>query len=60
LESATARAPRVKPCVTVDLEIPIRNGTEAQLSPGLPLPPFLAWSYRVGKVGAMLRDRITR
>jgi hypothetical protein len=50
----------IVPTVTVDLEIPIRDGGTAELSPGFPLPPFLAWSYRVGKFGAMLRDRITK
>ena len=48
----------IVPTVTVDLEVPIRNGGSAELSPGFPLPPFLAWSWRVGKVGAMLRERI--
>jgi hypothetical protein len=45
------------PTVTVDLEIPLRNGSVADLSPGFPLPPPLAWVFRAGKVGAMVRDR---
>ena len=49
----------IVPTVTFDLEVPLKRGDPAQLSPGVPLPPFLAWSYRVGKAGAMLRDRIS-
>jgi hypothetical protein len=48
----------IVPTVTVDLEIPLRDGGAAELSPGFPLPPPLAWPWRVGKVGAMVRDRI--
>ena len=50
----------IVPTVTVDLEVPLRTGDAAELSPGFPLPPFVAWSYRVGKVGSMLRDRIAK
>jgi hypothetical protein len=49
----------IVPTVTVDLEVPLKNGDAAELSPGFPLPPPLAWSWRVGKVGSMLRDRVT-
>ena len=49
----------IVPTVTVDLEIPIRNGGAAQLSPGFPLPPPLAWTWRAGKVGSMVRDRVS-
>ena len=45
------------PTVTVDIEIPLRNGRVADLSPGFPLPPPLAWAARAGKVGAMVHDR---
>lgn len=45
------------PTVTVDLEIPLRDGSTTDLSPGFPLVPFLAWPYRVGKLGMMARDR---
>jgi hypothetical protein len=48
----------VVPTVTVDLEIPLRRGKPAELSPGFPLPPPLAWTWRVGKVGSMVRDRV--
>lgn len=48
----------IVPTVTVDLEVPLRSGRPAELSPGFPLPPFLAWSWRVGKVGSMIRDRV--
>jgi len=48
----------IVPTVTVDLELPLRSGAAAELSPGFPLPPPLAWSWRVGKVGSMVRDRI--
>ncbi len=50
----------IVPTVTVDLEVPLRTGEAAELSPGFPLPPFVAWSYRVGKAGSMLRDRIAK
>lgn len=48
----------ILPTVTVDLEVPLRNGGAAALSPGFPLPPPLAWSWRIGKVGSALRERI--
>ena len=48
----------IVPTVTVDLELPLRSGPAAALSPGFPLPPPLAWTYRVGKVGTMVRDRV--
>ena len=48
----------IVPTVTFDLEMPLRSGGVAELSPGLPLPPPLAWTYRVGKVGSMVRDRV--
>ena len=48
----------IVPTVTVDLEMPLRSGGSAELSPGFPLLPFLAWPYRVGKVGAMVHDRV--
>ncbi len=46
------------PTVILDLEVPLRDGGAAELSPGFPLPAPLAWSWRVGKVGSMVRDRI--
>ncbi len=46
----------IVPTVTVDLELPLRNGGAAELSPGFPLPPPLAWTWRVGKVGSIVRD----
>ena len=49
----------IVPTVTVDLEMPIRRGPPALLSPGFPLPPPLAWTWRVGKVGSMVRDRVS-
>ncbi len=49
----------IVPTVTVDLEVPIRNGGAARLSPGFPLPPPLSWTWRVAKVGSMVRDRVT-
>jgi hypothetical protein len=48
----------IVPTVTLDLQMPLRKGGEAELSPGFPLPPPLAWTYRVGKVGSMVRDRV--
>ena len=48
----------IVPTVVFDLEVPIRRGPPAQLSPGIPLPPPLAWTWRVGKVGSMVRDRV--
>ncbi len=48
------------PTVTVDFEIPLRNGRVADLSPGFPLPPPLAWTWRAGKVGSMVRDRVAK
>lgn len=47
----------IVPTVTVDFEVPLRDGSKTELSPGFPLVPFLAWPYRVGKVGSMVRDR---
>lgn len=47
----------IAPTVTVELEIPLRNGGSASLAPGIPLPPPAAWAYRVGKAGLMVRDR---
>jgi len=48
----------IVPTVTVDLQVLLQRGAPAELSPGLPLPPPLAWTYRVGKVGTMVRDRV--
>lgn len=48
----------IVPTVTVDLEVPLRRGAPAQLSPGFPLPPPLAWTWRAGKLGSMVRGRI--
>lgn len=48
----------IVPTVTVDIEIPTRNGRVAELSPGFPLLSPLAWGYRAGKLGSMVRDRI--
>jgi hypothetical protein len=48
----------IVPTVTLDLELPLRSGPAAELSPGFPLPPPLAWTYRVGKLGSMVRDRV--
>ena len=45
------------PTVTVDIEIPLRNGRVADLSPGFPLPPPLAWPWRAVRTGSMIRDR---
>lgn len=48
----------IVPTVTVDLEVPLRDGGAAELSPGFPLPPPLAWSWRATKVGTAIRDRV--
>jgi hypothetical protein len=48
----------IVPTVTVDLEMPLRRGPAAELSPGFPLPPPLAWPWRVGAVGSAVRDRL--
>ena len=45
------------PTVTVELEVPLRNGGSTSLAPGFPLPPPAAWAYRIGKVGMMARER---
>jgi len=49
----------IVPTVTVDLEMPLRSGGATSLSPGFPLPPPLAWPYRVGKVGSMVHSRVS-
>jgi hypothetical protein len=49
----------IVPTVTLDLQMPLRKGGDVELSPGFPLLPLLAWPYRVGKVGALVRDRVT-
>lgn len=46
------------PTVTVDLEVPLRNGGSADLSPGFPLPPPLAWGWRAAALGSAIRDRL--
>ena len=46
------------PTVTVDLEVPLRNGGSADLSPGFPLPPPLAWGWRAAVLGSAIRDRL--
>ena len=50
----------IVPTVTFDLEVPLRKGGPAELSPGFPLPWPLAWTWRVGKVGSMVRDRVAK
>ena len=45
------------PTVTVDLEVPLRDGGSTSLSPGFPLPPPAAWAWRIGRVGSAIRDR---
>ena len=47
----------IVPIVKVDIEIPLRNGRVAGLSPGIPLPPPLAWPWRAVRVGSVVRDR---
>jgi hypothetical protein len=47
----------IAPTVTVDLEIPLRDGNSTQLSPGIPLPPPAAWAWRIGRAGMAVRDR---
>jgi len=44
----------------VDLEIALRDGGKTTLSPGIPLAPMFAWPWRVGKVGAAIRDRVAK
>ena len=48
----------IVPTVTLDLEMPLRRGPAAELSPGFPLPPPLAWAWRAGVVGSAIRDRL--
>jgi hypothetical protein len=49
----------IVPTVTLDLEMPLRRGPAAKLSPGFPLPPPLAWPYRIGMVGSAVRERLS-
>jgi hypothetical protein len=45
------------PTVTLELEIPLRDGGSTQLSPGFPLPPPAAWAWRAFSAGSAIRDR---
>jgi hypothetical protein len=45
------------PTVTVDLEVPLRDGGSTTLSPGFPLPPPAAWAWRSFRAGTAIRDR---
>ncbi|MEJ7876814.1 MAG: hypothetical protein WKF62_09140 [Solirubrobacterales bacterium] len=48
----------VVPTVTVNIEIPLRDGGTTQLSPGIPLPGPAAWAYRIGKTSLAIRNRV--
>lgn len=38
----------IAPTSEVDLEVRLRNGGTARLSPGIPIPAPAAWAYRIG------------
>jgi hypothetical protein len=48
----------IAPTVTVELEVPLRKGGTAELAPGFPLPPPLAWGWRAFRAGSAIRDRV--
>lgn len=49
----------VVPTVTVNIEVPLRDGGTTRLSPGFPLPAPAAWVYRAGRAGLYVRDRLS-